>query len=74
MALAPSQHRTLLTLLLGATLALSGCGVQQSGAAAIVNDTVISDQDVQSVSDQLNKLAQGGQPLRMSDVLISLIP
>lgn len=73
MALAPSQHRTLLTLLLGATLALSGCGVQQSGAAAIVNDTVISDQDVQSVSDQLNKLAQGGQQLRMSDVLISLI-
>jgi parvulin-like peptidyl-prolyl isomerase len=73
MALAPSQHRTLLTLLLGATLALSGCGVQQSGAAAIVNDTVIRDQDVQSVSDQLNKLAQGGQQLRMSDVLISLI-
>jgi hypothetical protein len=61
------------TVVLGATLALSGCGAQQSGAAAIVNDTVISDQDVQSVSDQLNKLAQGGQQLRTGDALISLI-
>ena len=80
MALAPSQHRKTLALVIGASLALSGCGTQQPGAAAIVNDTavrqqdiVISDQDVQSVSDQLNKLAQGGQQLRMSDVLISLI-
>lgn len=71
--MAPSPHRKLLTLVLGATLALSGCGAQQSGAAAIVNDTVISDQDLQSVSDQLNKLAQGGQPLRTSDALVSLI-
>jgi hypothetical protein len=61
------------TLALGATLALSGCGAQQSGAAAIVNDTVISDKDVQSVSEQLNKLAQGGETLRTSDALISLI-
>lgn len=59
--------------MLGATLALSACGAQQSGAAAIVNDTVISDQELQSVSDQLNKLALGGQKLGSSDALISLI-
>jgi len=61
------------TVVLGATLALSGCGAQQPGAAAIVNDTVISSQDVQTVADQLNKLAQGGQQLRTGDALISLI-
>ena len=85
-ALAPLQHlRSTLgrtrnsrlafatALVIGATLALSGCGAQQSGAAAIVNDTVISDQDVQSVSDQLNQLAEGGQKLRTSDALLSLI-
>lgn len=71
--MALSQHRRLLTLVLGATLALSACGAQQSGAAAIVNDTVIRDQDVQSVSEQLNKLAPGEQQLRTSDALISLI-
>lgn len=67
-------------LVVGAMLALSGCGAQQSGAAAIVRDIVISDQDivisdqdVQSVSDQLNQLATGGQELRMGDVLVSLI-
>ena len=85
-ALAPLQHlRSTLgrtrnsrlafatALVIGATLALSGCGAQQSGAAAIVNDTVISDQDVQFVSDQLNQLAEGGQKLRTSDALLSLI-
>ena len=71
--MALSQHRRLLTLVLGATLALSACGAQQSRAAAIVDDTVISDQDVQSVSDQLNKLAQGAQQLKTGDALISLI-
>lgn len=60
-------------LLLGATAAVSGCGAQQSSAAAIVNDTVISDQDVQSVSNQLNKLATDGQQLKTSDALLSLI-
>jgi hypothetical protein len=62
-----------LALLLGACLALSGCGAQQSGAAAIVNDTVISDQEAQSVTSELNKLAEGGQQVRTSDALISLI-
>ncbi|MEO8556660.1 MAG: hypothetical protein ABI474_08315 [Actinomycetota bacterium] len=60
-------------LLLGATAAVSGCGTQQSSAAAIVNDTVISDQDVQSVSNQLNKLATNGQQLTTSDALLNLI-
>jgi len=60
-------------LLLGATVAVSGCGAQQSSAAAIVNDTVISDQDVQSVSNQLNKLATDGRQLKTSDALLSLI-
>jgi len=80
MALALSQHLKTLTLVLGASLALSGCGAQQAGAAAIVNDTtvrhqdiVISDKDVQSVPEELNALAQGGQELKVSDALLSLI-
>jgi len=73
MALALSQHLKTLTLVLGATLGLSGCGAQQPGAAAIVNDTVISDQDVQTVSSEVNKLALGGQKLKTSDALLSLI-
>lgn len=60
-------------LLLGATLALSGCGAQQSGAAAIVNDTVISDQDVQTVSAEVNRIDPDGQKLSSSDALLSLI-
>lgn len=91
--MAPSQHlrpssgRTRTSRLafvtaavIGASLALSGCGAQQPGAAAIVNDTsirhqdtVISDQDVQSVPEQLNPLAEGGQPLKVSDALLTLI-
>ncbi|MHB8274215.1 MAG: SurA N-terminal domain-containing protein [Dermatophilaceae bacterium] len=84
--MAPSQHlRSTLgrtrasglafatALVIGATLVLSGCGAQEAGAAAIVNGTVISEQDVQSVPEQLNKLAQGGQQLRTSDALLSLI-
>jgi hypothetical protein len=87
--LAPSQHhhltwgnpRTarrafpagLLTILLGATLALSACGVQESSAAAIINGTSISDKDVQGVTDQLNVLSQGGQRLSPSNTLLSLI-
>ena len=80
MALALSQHLKTLTLVLGASLALSGCGAQQAGAAAIVNDTtvrhqdiVISEKDVQSVPEELNALVQAGQELKVSDALLSLI-
>ena len=75
-----SQHLKTLALVIGASLALSGCGTQQPGAAAIVNDTavrhqdlVISDEDAQSVPLELNTLAQGGQELKVSDALLSLI-
>ena len=78
--MALSQHPKTLALVIGASLALSGCGTQQPGAAAIVNDTavrhqdiVISDEDVQSVPLELNALAQGGQELKVSDALLSLI-
>jgi len=61
-------------LMFGATLAMSGCGAQQAGAAAIVDGRVISDQEVQSVSDQLNAVAKGGgAKLKTSDALLSLI-
>lgn len=62
-----------LTLLLGASLALSACGTQQVGAAAIVNGTAIREKDVQSVSVQLNTLAQGQAKLTSNTVLLSLI-
>ena len=84
--MAPSQHlRSTLgrtrtsrlafptALVLGATLALSGCGAQQAGAAAIVNDTVISDQDIQTVSEEVNQIDPAGQKLSSSDALLSLI-
>jgi parvulin-like peptidyl-prolyl isomerase len=78
--LALSQHLKTLTLVIGASVALSGCGAQQPGAAAIVNDTtvrhqdiVIRDADAQSVPLELNALAQGGQELKVSDALLSLI-
>lgn len=86
MALAPSQHpsstpsrtctsRAALTsvVLLVAALALSACGSQQADAAAIVNGTTISEKDVQTVSTQLNTLAQGEQKLTPSIVLLNLI-
>ena len=62
-------------LLLGATLTLSACGaVQEASAAATVNGTVISDQDVQTIPAQLNTLAQDGQEkLTPSNALLSLI-
>ena len=85
-ALAPSQHlRSMLgtthasatarasAALLGATLVLSGCGAQQPGAAAIVNGTPISDNDVQTVAVQLNALPQVQQKLTPSVVLLNLI-
>lgn len=86
MAVAPSQHlsstpsrtRTsraaLATVVLfAAALALSACGSQQASAAAIVNGTTISEKDVQTVSTQLNTLAQGEQKLTPSIVLLNLI-
>jgi hypothetical protein len=71
--LALSHHRKLLTLVLGATLALSACGAQEAGAAAIVNGTVIRDQDVQTVSTQLNTLGDVQQKLSSGSALLSLI-
>lgn len=77
-ALAPSQHlrSTLgftLTLVLGATLALSACGTQQPGAAAIVNGTAIRDQDVQKVAVQLNALPEIQEKLTLNVILLDLI-
>jgi len=73
-ALAPSKHlRSMLGLVLGASMALSACGAQQVDAAAIVNGTAIKDKDVQTVSVELNKLAQGQQQISSSSVLLSLI-
>lgn len=84
-ALAPSQHiqstpgrtRTSRTafaavVMLGTTLAMSACGTQQAGAAAIVDGTTISDKDVQTAALQLDKLAQG-QQISPSLVLLDLI-
>lgn len=72
MALAPSKHLKFLTLLLGATLALSACG-QPAGAAAIVDGTTISEKNVQTVSTQLNSMATGQNKLTPSIVLLNLI-
>ena len=88
-ALAPSQHlRSMpgttgtsrkalaarsLSLLLGATLALSACGSQAPGAAAIVDGSTISDKDVQTVALELNTIAQGQTKLTPSVVLLNLI-
>jgi hypothetical protein len=72
MALAPSKHLKFVTLLLGGTLALSACG-QPAGAAAIVDGKTVSEQNVQTVSTQLNTLAQGQQKLTPSTVLLNLI-
>lgn len=73
-ALAPSKHlRSTVGMVLGATMALSACGAQEVGAAAIVNGTAIKDKDVQAASLELNKLAQGQQQLSSSNILLSLI-
>ena len=62
------------TLLLGASLALTACdAAQESGAAAIVNDAVISDQDVQTVTAELNSISPAGEKLSVSNALLSLI-
>jgi len=85
-ALAPSQHlrstpgrtrtarASLVTVVLFvAAVALSGCGSQQPGAAAIVDGTTISERDLQTVTGQLNTLAQGEQKLAPGDILMNLI-
>jgi hypothetical protein len=62
------------TLLLGATVTLSACGaVQEAGAAAIVDGTVVSDQDVQTVSSQVNEVTPEGQKINPSSALVGLI-
>jgi hypothetical protein len=87
-ALAPSQHlrptlgSTLtsgtaraVVVLLGATLALpalSACGTQQPGAAAIVNGTAISENDVQTVTGQFNAIPRVAKAAPR-DVLYNLI-
>ena len=86
MALAPSQHpsstpsrtrtsraASATVVLFVAALALSACGSQQADAAAIVNGTTISENNVQTVSTQLNTLAQGEQKLTQNIVLLNLI-
>ena len=85
-ALAPSQYvRSMLgktrtsrvslatVVVLAATLALSACGTQQAGAAAIIDGKTVSDKDVQTVSTQLNMLAKGQQQLTPSVALLNLI-
>jgi hypothetical protein len=67
-----SRAASATVVLLGATLALSACGTQQAGAAAIVGGSTISEQDVQSASLQLNTLSPG-QPVLPSLVLRNLI-
>jgi hypothetical protein len=62
-----------LTLVLGSTLALSACGTQQPGVAAISDGSTISSKDVQTVSLELDKLAQGQAKLTPSVVLLNLI-
>ena len=62
-----------MVVLFVAALALSGCGTQRPGAAAIVNGTTISEKDLQTVTGQLNMLAQGEQKVAPSDILMNLI-
>jgi hypothetical protein len=65
-----------MTLLLGVTLALSACGTQQAGAAAIIDGQSISDSDVQNVTLELNTLTQSTQSkdkLTPNIVLLNLI-
>jgi hypothetical protein len=71
--LAPATASAM-TLLLGVTLSLSACGaVQQAGAAAIVDGTVISDQDVQTLSADLAPVDPSQGKVSSSAVLRNLI-
>jgi hypothetical protein len=56
-----------------AAVVLSGCGAPQPGAAAIVDGATISEHDLQTVTGQLNSMAQGEQKLVPSDILMNLI-
>lgn len=58
---------------LGAAVLLSACGAQSPGAAAIVNGRVISDSDVQTVTQQINTSPRLQQKLTPRDVLVSEI-
>ena len=61
-------------LALGAAIALTACGPQQAGSAAIVGDRVISDRDVQTAAQETNKGVEGlKQPFTSSDTLVFLI-
>jgi hypothetical protein len=63
-----------LAVLLGLSVALSACGAaQEAGAAAIVDGKVISEQDVQSVADQISALSPGEPKLSPSAALFNLI-
>jgi hypothetical protein len=61
-----------IVLLLGASMLLSACEPKQSDTAAVVNDTVITENDVQTVSRQLSTLTKG-QPFTASNALFGLI-
>lgn len=63
-----------LAVLLGLSVALSACGAaQEAGAAAVVDGKVISEQDVQSVADQISALSPGEPKLSPSAALFNLI-
>jgi hypothetical protein len=62
-----------IVLLLGVALLLSACAPRQSDTAAVVNNTVISENDVQTVSRQLSTLNQGREPFSVSNALFGLI-
>ena len=60
-------------LVLGVTLALTACGPQEAGAAAIVGDRVITDKDVQTAAQETNSGVQGlKQPFTSTDTLFFL--
>ena len=75
MKVLPTARKTApAALVLGAALALTACGPQQAGAAAIVGDRVISDHDVQTAAQETNKGVEGlQQPFTASDTLVFLI-
>lgn len=59
---------------LAATLALSGCGVQTAGAAAVVNGRVISDNDAQTAAVQTNAgVPNLSQPFTPANAVVVLI-
>ena len=75
MKVLPTGRKSLsAVLVLGAALALTACGPQQAGAAAIVGDRVISDKDIQTAAQETNKGVQGlRQPITSQQTLRFLI-